>query len=233
MTKNVRISISLTDDERAAIKACCPGLDTDALTWQKTRALILLDAKEKFETICRLFDIDLTDLTEWVRAWTADGLASLSPGKDSQAAMALTDEERIKIRKFCRRRKVDALSWKRAQAITLLDIKVDPETICLMLDIGRTVLTEWRRAFATKRLEFFDLKDYSQREGHLTFEQEKALKKHFTDIPPSDTNVIRAYILAEYGQKFSISGATKLMKRMDFVYKKPIALAMQADEVAQ
>ena len=233
MTKNVRISISLTDDERAAIKACCPGLDTDALTWQKTRALILLDAKEKFETICRLFDIDLTDLTEWVRAWTADGLASLSPGKDSQAAMALTDEERVKIRKFCRRRKVDALSWKRAQAITLLDIKVDPETICLMLDIGRTVLTEWRRAFATKRLEFFDLKDYSQREGHLTFEQEKALKKHFTDIPPSDTNVIRAYILAEYGQKFSISGATKLMKRMDFVYKKPIALAMQADEVAQ
>ena len=45
--------------------------------------------------------------------------------------------------------------------------------------------------------------------------------------------MIRAYILAEYGQQFSISGATKLMKRMDFVYKNPIALAMQADEVAR
>ena len=102
-----------------------------------------------------------------------------------------------------------------------------------MLDIGRTVLTEWRRAFANERLKFFNLKDYSQREGHLSFEQEKALKKYFTDNPPSDIHVIRANILKEYGQKFSISGATKLMKRMDFVYKKPIALATPADEVAQ
>ena len=107
--------------------------------------------------------------------------------------------------------------------------KKDPKTICQVLDIGRTVLTEWCRAFLAKGLAFFGLNDYSKREGHLTFEQEKALKKHFTDNPPSDTHVIRAYILAEYGQQFSISGATKLMKRMDFVYKKPIALAMQAD----
>ena len=233
MSKNIHISISLTNDERAAIKACCPGVNINALTWQKTRALILLDAKEKPEIICRLFDIDLTILTEWVRAWTADGLASLISKSDSHVVITMSDDERAGIEKICRRRKIDALSWKRAQAIILLDKKEDPETICLMLGIGRTVLTEWRRAFATKRLKFFDLKDYSQREGHLSFEQEKALKKHFTENPPSDTHVIRAYILKEYGQKFSISGATKLMKRMDFVYKKPFALATQADEVAQ
>ena len=111
--------------------------------------------------------------------------------------------------------------------------KKDPKTICQVLDIGRTVLTEWCLAFLAEGLAFFGLNDYSKREGHLTFEQKNSLKKHFIDNPPSDTHVIRAYILAEYGQQFSISGATKLMKRMDFVYKKPIALAMQADEVAQ
>ena len=68
MSKNTHIFISLTDDERAAIKACCPGVNTNALTWQKTRALILLDAKEKPEAIFRMLDIDLTVLTEWVRA---------------------------------------------------------------------------------------------------------------------------------------------------------------------
>ena len=163
--------------------------------------MILLDAKEKPEIICQIFDIDLTILTEWVRAWTADGLASLISKSDSHVVITMSDDERAGIKKICRCRKIDALSWKRAQAIILLDKKEDPETICLMLDIGRTVLTEWRRAFATKRLKFFDLKDYSQREGHLSFEQEKALKKHFTENPPSDTHVIRAYILKEYGQK--------------------------------
>ena len=125
MSKNTHIFISLTDDERAAIKACCPGVNTNALTWQatwqKTRALILLDAKEKPEAICRMLNIDLTVLTEWVRAWTADGLASLSSKSDSHVVMTMIDDERAEIRKICRRRKIDALSWKRAQAITLLE----------------------------------------------------------------------------------------------------------------
>ena len=63
--------------------------------------------------------------------------------------------------------------------------------------------------------------------------QEEALKKHFTEHPPLKTDSICAYILAEYGQSYSASGAAKLMKRLGFVYKKPIALATQADEEAQ
>ena len=226
-------SISLSDDHRAALEAnrACHG--DEVLAWKRAQAFILLDKNEDPETICRTLNIDPTVLTEWIRAYSADGFASFGLKDYSQASISLTDDQRADIKAICRRRKVDALVWKRAQAINLLDAKKDPKTICQVLDIGRTVLTEWCRAFSAEGLAFFGLNDYSKREGHLTFEQEKALKKHFTDNPPSDTHVIRAYILAEYGQQFSISGATKLMKRMDFVYKKPIALAMQADEVAQ
>jgi transposase len=39
-----------------------------------------------------------------------------------------------------------------------------------------------------------------------------------------------AYILAEYGQSYSASGAAKLMRRLGFVYKKPQSLPAQADE---
>ena len=51
----------------------------------------------------------------------------------------------------------------------------DATIVCEVLDIGRTVLTEWLRAFSVERLAFFGLKDYSQREGHLSFAQEEAL----------------------------------------------------------
>ena len=114
-----------------------------------------------------------------------------------------------------------------------MEVGEDPETIRRILDIGRTVLTESCRAFSAKGLAFFGLNDFSQREGHLSFAQEEALKKHFTDHPPLKTSTICVYILAEYGQNYSASRAAKLMKRLDFEYKKPIALARQADEVAQ
>ena len=146
-----------------------------------------------------MFNIDLTVLTEWVRAYSADGLASLGLKDYSQVPISLSDDQRAEIKTICRRRKVGTLTWKRARAIGLLDAGVEPETICQILDIGRTVLTEWRRAFSAEGCAFFYLKDYSQREGHLTVAQEEALKKHFTRHPLLKTDSICAYILAEYG----------------------------------
>ena len=195
--------------------------------------IILLDAKEDPETICRMFNIDLTVLTEWVRAYSADGLASLGLKDYSQASISLSDDQRAEVKTICRRRKVGALTWKRARAIGLLDAGVEPETICQILDIGRTVLTEWRRAFSAEGCAFFCLKDYSQCEGHLTFAQEAALKKHLTEYPHLKAGEICAYILAEYGQNYSASGAANHMKQLCFVHKRPIAHSTQADEEAQ
>ena len=129
----------------------------------------------------------------------------------------MSDDQRAETNAICRRPKVGALTWKQARAIELLDAGVDPETICQILNIGRTVLAEWRRAFSAEGCAFFSLKDYSQREGHLTVAQEEALKKHFTEHPPLKTDNIRAYILAEYGQSYSASGAAKFMKLLGFV----------------
>ena len=82
--------------------------------------------------------------------------------------VSLTDEQRVALEAVCRRRKVDALVWKRARAFLLLDAGEDAGTVCRILDIGPSVLTEWRFAFAGAGLSFFGLKDYSQRQGHLT-----------------------------------------------------------------
>ena len=102
-----------------------------------------------------MLNIDPTVLTEWIRAYSVDGFASFGLKDYSQASISLTDDQRADIKAICRRRKVDALVWKRAQAITLLDAKNDPKTICQVLDIGRIVLTEWCRAFSAEGLAFF------------------------------------------------------------------------------
>ena len=175
----------------------------------------------------------MTVLTEWVRAYSADGFGSFDLKDYNQVSISLTNDQRTKTKAICLRRKVDALAWKRARTIDLLDAGVDPKTICQILDIGRTVLTEWCRAFSAEGCAFFGLKDYSQRESHLTFAQEEALKKHFTEHPPLKAGEICAYILAEYSQKFSASGAAKLLKQHSFVYKKSVPLSTQADEEAQ
>ena len=125
------VPISLSAEQRAETNAICLRPKVDNVIWKRAQAIILLDAKEDPETICRMFNIDLTVLTEWVRAYSADGLASLGLKDYSQAStISLSDDQRAETNAICRRRKVGALTWKRARAIDLLDAGVDPETIC-------------------------------------------------------------------------------------------------------
>lgn len=148
-------------------------------------------------------------------------------------SVSLTDEQRTALEAICRRRKVDALVWKRARAFLLLDADYDAQTICEVLDIGPTVLSEWKFSFASMGVSFFGLNSYSQRQGHLSSEQENSLKAHFADNLARSAVEICAYILAEYGQRYCPSGAAKLMHRLGFVYKKPYSLPAQADEARQ
>jgi transposase len=147
--------------------------------------------------------------------------------------VSLSDDQRIALEALCRRRKVDALVGKRARAFLLLDAGEDAGTVCQILDIGPTVLTEWRFAFAGAELSFFGLKDYSQRQGHLSVVQEQVLKAHFTEHPAQNVDEVCAYVLAECGKSYSPPGAAKLMRRLGFAYKKPQLLPAQADEAKQ
>ena len=150
---------------------------------------------------------------------------------------SLTDDDRDALEAIHRRNKGEVLIWKRARAMLFLDSGRDPEFVCDALDIAPSVLTRWCRAFSAQGLTFFSLKSYSQREGYLSIAQEEdfpnTLKKHFTDHPSLNAAEIRAYILAKYGQNYSTSGVTKLMKHLGFMHKKPIALATRADEAEQ
>ena len=111
-----------------------------------------------------------------------------------------------------------------------MDSGYDPVLVIEIFDIGPTVLTEWRFAFSGAGLSFFGLKDYCQRQGHLTVDQKQAVKNYFSASPVRDVDEVCAHILAEYGQGYCPSGAAKLMSRLGFEYKKPRLLPAQAEE---
>jgi transposase len=147
--------------------------------------------------------------------------------------ISLSEDQRTALEAICRQRKVPVLEWKRARSLLHLDAGEDITTVCRMLDIGPSVLGEWLGLFSRNGLSFLGLKDYSQRQGHLSVAQENTLKTHFSDNPACNANEICAYILAEYGQKYCPSGAAKLMLRLGFIYKKPQSLPAQANETQQ
>ncbi len=147
--------------------------------------------------------------------------------------VSLPDDHRAALEATCRRRKVDALEWKRARAFLLPDDGCNPALVCEILDIGPTVLTEWRFAYAGAGLAFFGLKNYSQRQGHLTEEQEQALKARFVEHPARTADEVCVYGLAGFGEACTSSGAVRLMRRLGFEYKKPHLTPSQADEAEQ
>ena len=93
-------SISLSDDHRGALEAnrACHG--DEILAWKRTQAFILLDDKGHSWTL----NIDSTVLTEWIRAYSADGITSFGLKDNSQASISLTDDQRADIKAICRRR---------------------------------------------------------------------------------------------------------------------------------
>ena len=151
-------SISLPDADRVALEANHACHSDYVLAWKRTQAFLLLDANEDPETICRMFNIDATVLTEWIRAYSAEGFASFGLKGYSVVSISLSAEQRAETKAICRRPKVDNPVWKRAQAINLLDTKEDPKTICRTLDIDLTVLTEWARDYSADGLASLSLK---------------------------------------------------------------------------
>jgi len=148
-------------------------------------------------------------------------------------SFSLTHEERRELEQVLRQRKADGLIVRRSNALLLLDDGIGAIEVARVLYLDAETIRGWRRHFIKHSLRFLYLSPYSKREGHLSFEQEAALKEHLIVRPPRSTNEVRAYVENKFGQAFSRSGTIKLMVRLGFVYKKPKLLPLAAKEDTQ
>lgn len=67
----------------------------------------------------------------------------------------------------------------------------------------------------------------------LTPMEEIELIKHLSITTYLTANSIRAYVLNEYGVKYTVAGITKWLERNEFVYKKPKHVPSKLDEQKQ
>jgi len=67
----------------------------------------------------------------------------------------------------------------------------------------------------------------------LNDDQLAQLDEHLQDTLYTDTRDVRNYIQHTFGVTYSVSGVTHLLKRLDYVYKKPKHIPGKADRQAQ
>ncbi len=122
---------------------------------------------------------------------------------------------------------------RRANSLLLLDKGWTFEAVGEALYLNPETVRSYWRAYRSEGRDCLRTTEYSQREGHLSADQEADLIEHLTTVPPRSTNEVRAYIQATYGESYSRSGAIKLCNRLGFEYRKPERLPAVADEAAQ
>lgn len=64
---------------------------------------------------------------------------------------------------------------------------------------------------------------------YLSFEQLEMLDKHLQNNVYSDSKGVRDWVLQEFNIKYTTSGILSLLKRMGFVYKKPVLTPCKAN----
>ena len=148
-------------------------------------------------------------------------------------AFFLTVAERKALRDLMRKRKIEALKARRANALLLLDQGKSAQFVAKVLFLDPDTVRGWLRDFHHQGLASLEAAEYPEREGYLNSNQEGVLKAHFRDNPPRDSNEVRDDILRIFGVSYSRPGAIKLMHRLGFEYLKPKRLPKEADREAQ
>lgn len=121
----------------------------------------------------------------------------------------------------------------RLKAIYLLGtgwtLELTSEALMVDIETLRNWIDRYRNGGIKKLLQ----RDYLGRDAELSKEQLQELRAHLQLNTYMTVKAIRDYIYKKYAIKYSRSGATALLHRMGFVYKKPKIHPGKVDAVAQ
>lgn len=109
----------------------------------------------------------------------------------------------------------------RIKALILLNNGYSYSHVAEVLLLDEVTIRRYVQRFKEDGIEGLLECRYSGGAGKLTLEQEAAVKNYFTLFTPHTTNEVVSYIKQQYGKEYTINGATKLMHRLGFSYKKP------------
>lgn len=122
----------------------------------------------------------------------------------------------------------------RIKCILLLDAGKSPECISEYLFLSRNTVANYLKRYQAGGLEDLVSDDYQGSECRLSeVWATKAWLKHLEETLYQTVSSIREHIQATYRVTYSLSGLRHLLRRLDFVYKKPKAIPGKADKAEQ
>ena len=121
----------------------------------------------------------------------------------------------------------------RIKAILMLNNGYSQGEIAEILLLDESTIWRWHHLFKSKGIKGLLKDNYQGGTAKLTECQITELDIHLSDEIYLTSNEVRAYILKEYGIKYTIKGVTSLLHRMGFSYKKPKHVPGKANKELQ
>lgn len=128
----------------------------------------------------------------------------------------------------------DIKTGVRIRVILALDAGYSIEEVAEILLLNEDTVTKIKKKY-DKRQFFSDwLSDaHKGYKGKLTKEQEREIEKFVKDETITDSLQVVDFITRRYGINYTVTGATKLLHRLDFVYKQVVLIPGKLNEEAQ
>ena len=121
----------------------------------------------------------------------------------------------------------------RIHTILLLDEGMTYNQVARLLFLGEGTVRRYYTTFVQQEREDFLTIDYSGKSSKLTKDQQDQLSHFVETNHPTSCLMIIAYIEKEFGKKYTPSGVTALLHRLEFTYKKPKLIPGKIDPEAQ
>lgn len=122
---------------------------------------------------------------------------------------------------------------ERIKTILLLDQGKTYKSIAEHLFLDEGTMANYRKRYKTGGLEGLIVDEYSSKKCFLNEDELMQLSLHLESQIYLSTKEIIAYVKKRFRVEYTASGITKLLKKMNFSYKKPKALPGKADKKKQ
>jgi transposase len=122
----------------------------------------------------------------------------------------------------------------RIRIILALDLGYSIKEVSEILLLDEDTITKWKQKYLqSKYLSDWLGTEYLGYQGRLTTDQETKVEEYVSLKVVTDSSEILTYIKDTFGIKYTIDGVTKLLHRLDFVYKQTVVVPANVDPVKQ
>lgn len=141
--------------------------------------------------------------------------------------------EQVALLRKAHKRTRDRAVADRIKSVVLLSQGWEATKVAEALLIDERTVRQYFYTFLRHGLDGLLFRSHIGRESYLNSEMQADLIQHLNEVAPATVKEVVVYVCEKHNVSFSVSGMTKLLRRLNFVYKKTKSVPSKADEQAQ